>query len=81
MPSEFDLALDQEPGTQEEKIERWRGQKQLAAFKRDIALGGNLAVAHYLYDSTVEVLGDMIRHVKERGGKIVTVNECIRGKN
>lgn len=42
-------------------------EKQLEAFKRDVAKGGNLVVMHYLYPSTVGYLRQFIQLAKATG--------------
>ena len=51
--------------------------KQLDAFKRDIAKGGNLLVMHYLYNSTVELLPEFIRLAKATGKTLMRVDQCM----
>ncbi|KAL2022596.1 hypothetical protein VTK56DRAFT_4940 [Thermocarpiscus australiensis] len=48
-------------------------EKQLDAFKRDVAKGGNLLVMHYLYNSTVEYLPEFIRLAKATGKRLMRV--------
>ncbi|KAK3996183.1 hypothetical protein QBC44DRAFT_318343, partial [Cladorrhinum sp. PSN332] len=52
-------------------------EKQLDAFKRDLAKGGNLLVMHYLYESTVELLPEFIRLAKASGKKLMRVDQCL----
>ena len=73
-----DEELDDEPGTKEDKIERWQAQKQLESFKRDLDRGGTLGVSHYNFRSTASILRDMIKLVREKGLKIRTVSQCLR---
>ncbi|KAJ5965843.1 hypothetical protein N7481_012557 [Penicillium waksmanii] len=52
-------------------------EKQLDAFYRSVARGGNLAVMHFLNPSTVGYLRDFIRHVKGLGYKIMRIDQCL----
>ena len=52
-------------------------EKQLDAFKRDLAKGGNLMVMHYLYNSTVELLPEFIRLAKATGKTLMRVDQCM----
>lgn len=52
-------------------------EKQLDAFYRGIARGGNLAVMHYLNPTTVEYLPQFIRHAKDAGLKIMRIDQCL----
>ncbi|KAK4229994.1 hypothetical protein QBC38DRAFT_358241 [Podospora fimiseda] len=52
-------------------------RKQLDAFKRDLAAGGNLLVMHYLYESTVELLPEFIQLAKGSGKKLMRVDQCL----
>jgi peptidoglycan/xylan/chitin deacetylase (PgdA/CDA1 family) len=52
-------------------------EKQLDAFKRDVAKGGNLLVMHYLYNSTVEYLPEFIRLAKATGKQLMRVDQCM----
>ncbi|KAJ5548887.1 hypothetical protein N7513_006121 [Penicillium frequentans] len=52
-------------------------EKQLEAFYRDVARGGNLAVLHFLNPTTVEYLPQFIRHVKAVGLNIMRVDQCL----
>jgi len=51
--------------------------KQLDAFKRDVAKGGNLVVMHYLHNSTVELLPEFIKIAKATGKKLMRVDQCM----
>ncbi|KAK4125441.1 carbohydrate esterase family 4 protein [Parathielavia appendiculata] len=51
--------------------------KQLDAFKRDLAMGGNLLVMHYLYNSTVELLPEFIRLARATGKTLMRVDQCM----
>ncbi len=60
-------------------------EKQLDAFKRGVEAGGDIVVLHFLYESTVGFLREMIRFVKgrERDGvavRVGTVRECLGEK-
>ncbi|KAI5801277.1 hypothetical protein EDC01DRAFT_687823 [Geopyxis carbonaria] len=52
-------------------------EKQVDAVKRDIAKGGNLFVAHYLYPSTVKYFPEFIRLAKATGKQIMRVDQCL----
>lgn len=52
-------------------------EKQLDAFKRDIAKGGNLVVMHYLYPSTVGYLREFIQLAKATGKDLMRVDQCM----
>jgi peptidoglycan/xylan/chitin deacetylase (PgdA/CDA1 family) len=52
-------------------------EKQLDAFKRDLARGGNLVVMHYLYPNTVRYLRQFIRLAKETGRQLMRVDQCM----
>jgi peptidoglycan/xylan/chitin deacetylase (PgdA/CDA1 family) len=52
-------------------------EKQLDAFKRDVAKGGNLVVMHYLYPSTVGYLREFIRVAKGTGKQLMRVDQCM----
>ncbi|EGS22036.1 hydrolase-like protein [Thermochaetoides thermophila DSM 1495] len=53
-------------------------EKQLEAFQRDFAKGGNLLVMHYLHESTVNILPQMINIVKASGKQIMRVDQCLQ---
>ncbi|KAF2398148.1 glycosyl hydrolase [Trichodelitschia bisporula] len=52
-------------------------EKQLEAFKRDLARGGDLVVMHYLYPSTVGYLREFIRLAKGTGKRLMRVDQCL----
>jgi len=52
-------------------------EKQLEAFKRDLAKGGNLVVMHYLYPSTVGYLKQFIQLAKATGKMLMRVDQCL----
>ncbi|KAJ5118952.1 Glycoside hydrolase/deacetylase beta/alpha-barrel [Penicillium atrosanguineum] len=52
-------------------------EKQLDAFYRSVARGGNLAVMHFLNPTTVGYLRQFIRHVKGSGFKIMRIDQCM----
>ncbi|KAH8884870.1 glycoside hydrolase/deacetylase [Thozetella sp. PMI_491] len=56
-------------------------EKQLDAFKRDLAKGGNLVVMHYLYNSTVNYLPEFIRLAKATGKRLMRVDQCMEDPN
>ncbi|CAD0090948.1 unnamed protein product [Aureobasidium vineae] len=53
-------------------------EKQLDAFKRDVAKGGNLVVMQYLYPSTVGYLRQFIQIAKATGKQLLRVDQCIK---
>ncbi|KAH8426585.1 polysaccharide deacetylase family protein [Aspergillus melleus] len=52
-------------------------ERQLEAFYRDVRRGGNLAVVHFVSESTVGYLVDVIRGVKKMGFKVMRVDQCL----
>jgi len=52
-------------------------EKQLDAFNRDLAKGGNLVVMHYLYPSTVAYLRQFIQLAKATGKQLMRVDQCM----
>ncbi|CAK7198154.1 hypothetical protein SEUCBS139899_000812 [Sporothrix eucalyptigena] len=52
-------------------------EKQLDAFKRDLAKGGNLVVMHYLYPNTVKYLRQFIHLAKATGKQLMRVDQCM----
>lgn len=52
-------------------------EKQLDAFWRDLMRGGNLAVMHYLSESTVDYFREFIRMVKSSGMHIMRIDQCL----
>ncbi len=64
-------------------VEDWRWgtsdtpEKQLDAFKRDLAKGGNLVVMHYLYPNTVKYLRQFIQLAKATGKQLMRVDQCM----
>ncbi|KAF7519966.1 hypothetical protein G7054_g12924 [Neopestalotiopsis clavispora] len=56
-------------------------EKQLDAFKRDLAKGGNLVVMHYLYSSTVGYLQEFIQLAKATGKQLMRVDQCMEDPN
>jgi peptidoglycan/xylan/chitin deacetylase (PgdA/CDA1 family) len=56
-------------------------EKQLEAFKRDLAKGGNLVVMHYLYPSTVSYLRQFIKLAKATGKQLMRVDQCMMDPN
>lgn len=52
-------------------------EKQLDAFKRDLAKGGNLVVMHYLYPNTVKYLRQFIQLAKATGKQLMRVDQCM----
>ncbi|OTA63225.1 carbohydrate esterase family 4 protein [Hypoxylon sp. EC38] len=56
-------------------------EKQLEAFKRDVAAGGNIVVMHYLYNSTVSYLKEFIEIAKATGKQLMRVDQCMMDPN
>ncbi|KAI1497886.1 hypothetical protein F5X99DRAFT_432625 [Biscogniauxia marginata] len=56
-------------------------EKQLDAFKRDVAAGGNIVVMHYLYNSTVSYLKEFIQIAKATGKQLMRVDQCLMDPN
>ncbi|KAF3390305.1 Chitin deacetylase [Penicillium rolfsii] len=56
-------------------------ERQLDAFYRAVARGGNLAVMHYLSPITTGYLRHFIRHVKSLGLNIMRVDQCLEDPN
>ncbi|KAI6084869.1 hypothetical protein F4821DRAFT_165601 [Hypoxylon rubiginosum] len=56
-------------------------EKQLDAFKRDVAAGGNIVVMHYLYNSTVSYLPEFIKIAKATGKQLMRVDQCMMDPN
>ncbi|PLB52545.1 glycoside hydrolase/deacetylase [Aspergillus steynii IBT 23096] len=52
-------------------------ERQLEAFYRDVRQGGNLAVMHFVSESTVDYLVDVIRFVKRLGLRVMRVDQCL----
>ncbi|OTB01103.1 carbohydrate esterase family 4 protein [Hypoxylon sp. CI-4A] len=52
-------------------------EKQLEAFKRDVAAGGDIVVMHYLYNSTVSYLKEFIEIAKATGKQLMRVDQCM----
>lgn len=56
-------------------------EKQIDAFKADVAKGGNLVVMHFSYNSTVEYFREFIRLAKATGKQIMRVDQCMEDPN
>ncbi|KAI0021607.1 hypothetical protein F4780DRAFT_778393 [Xylariomycetidae sp. FL0641] len=56
-------------------------EKQLDAFKRDVAAGGSIVVMHYLYESTVSYLPQFIEIAKATGKQLMRVDQCMMDPN
>lgn len=52
-------------------------EKQLAAFKRDVARGGDIVVMHYLTWSTVQYFREVIQVARDTGKQIMRVDQCM----
>jgi len=56
-------------------------EKQIDAFKRDVAAGGSITVMHYLYASTVSYLPQFIQIAKASGKQLMRVDQCMMDPN
>ncbi|TDZ21602.1 Chitin deacetylase [Colletotrichum orbiculare MAFF 240422] len=56
-------------------------EKQVDAFKADVAKGGNLVVMHFSYNSTVEYFPEFIRQAKATGKQIMRIDQCLEDPN
>ncbi len=56
-------------------------QRQLDAFKRGLAKGGNLVVMHYVHQSTVDYLPEFIKLAKASGKRLMRVDQCMMDPN
>ncbi|KAI0546589.1 hypothetical protein F4679DRAFT_408827 [Xylaria curta] len=56
-------------------------EKQIDAFKRDVAAGGSITVMHYLYNSTVSYLPQFIQIAKATGKQLMRVDQCMMDPN
>ncbi|KAI1272947.1 hypothetical protein F5Y07DRAFT_412117 [Xylaria sp. FL0933] len=56
-------------------------EKQIDAFKRDVAAGGTITVMHYLYNSTVSYLPQFIEIAKASGKQLMRVDQCMMDPN
>ncbi|TGJ78692.1 hypothetical protein E0Z10_g10063, partial [Xylaria hypoxylon] len=56
-------------------------EKQIDAFKRDVAAGGSITVMHYLYNSTVSYLPQFIAIAKASGKQLMRVDQCMMDPN
>ncbi|KAI0429570.1 hypothetical protein F5Y09DRAFT_257339 [Xylaria sp. FL1042] len=56
-------------------------EKQIDAFKRDVAAGGSITVMHYLYNSTVSYLPQFIQIAKASGKQLMRVDQCMMDPN
>ncbi|GJN79991.1 hypothetical protein PLIIFM63780_003515 [Purpureocillium lilacinum] len=56
-------------------------EKQVDAFKSDVAKGGNLVVMHFSYNSTVNYFPEFIRQAKAAGKQIMRVDQCMEDPN
>jgi peptidoglycan/xylan/chitin deacetylase (PgdA/CDA1 family) len=56
-------------------------EKQLDAFNRDVAKGGNLVVMHYLYPTTVDYLRQFIQIAKATGKQLMRLDQCMMDPN
>ena len=53
------------------------GKMQYQAFKDSLEKGGSIVVMHYLYQSTVSQLPDMIKLAKKKGKQFVRADQCV----
>ncbi|KAK5999273.1 Chitin deacetylase-like protein [Cladobotryum mycophilum] len=56
-------------------------EKQVDAFKSDVAKGGNLVVMHFSYNSTVNYFPEFIRLAKAAGKQIMRIDQCMEDPN
>lgn len=56
-------------------------EKQVDAFRRDVAAGGSITVMHYLYNSTVSYLPQFIQIAKATGKQLMRVDQCMMDPN
>ncbi|KAI5845215.1 hypothetical protein DFP73DRAFT_584762 [Morchella snyderi] len=56
-------------------------RQQTLAVQRDLSMGGNLFVAHYLYISTVDQLRQFIKDAKATGKQIMRIDQCLMDPN
>lgn len=56
-------------------------EKQIDAFKRDVAAGGSITVMHYLYNSTVSYIPEFIKIAKASGKQLMRVDQCMMDPN
>ncbi|KAI1822253.1 hypothetical protein F4861DRAFT_407827 [Xylaria intraflava] len=56
-------------------------EKQIDAFRRDVAAGGTITVMHYLYNSTVSYLPQLIEIAKASGKQLMRVDQCMMDPN
>ncbi|GAW20745.1 hypothetical protein ANO14919_102560 [Xylariales sp. No.14919] len=56
-------------------------EKQIDAFRRDVAAGGTITVMHYLYNSTVSYLPQFIQIAKATGKQLMRVDQCMMDPN
>ncbi|PWY92861.1 glycoside hydrolase/deacetylase [Aspergillus heteromorphus CBS 117.55] len=63
----------------------WAGtktpEKQREAFIRDVKLGGNLAVMHFLSPTTVSYFREIIQFVKSMNATIMRIDQCLEDPN
>ncbi|KAI1437938.1 hypothetical protein GGR50DRAFT_569238 [Xylaria sp. CBS 124048] len=68
-------------------VEDWRWaetstpEKQIDAFRRDVAAGGTITVMHYLYNTTVSYLPQLIQIAKDSGKQLMRVDQCMMDPN
>ncbi|KAI0444284.1 hypothetical protein F4803DRAFT_261377 [Xylaria telfairii] len=56
-------------------------EKQIDAFRRDVAAGGSITVMHYLYNTTVSYLPQFIQIAKASGKQLMRVDQCMMDPN
>ncbi|KAI1198688.1 hypothetical protein F5X97DRAFT_333174 [Nemania serpens] len=56
-------------------------EKQIDAFRRDVAAGGSITVMHYLYNTTVSYLPQFIQIAKATGKQLMRVDQCMMDPN
>ncbi|KAH7305832.1 polysaccharide deacetylase [Stachybotrys elegans] len=56
-------------------------ERQVEAFRTDVARGGNLVVMHFSYESTVDYFREFIRQAKATGKQIMRIDQCLEDPN
>jgi peptidoglycan/xylan/chitin deacetylase (PgdA/CDA1 family) len=56
-------------------------EKQVDAFRSDVAKGGNLVVMHFSYETTVDYFPEFIKQAKATGKRIMRIDQCLEDPN
>ena len=56
-------------------------ENQITNFQSDVDKGGNLVVMHYLYNTTVSYLPQLIAIAKKTGKQLMRVDQCLEDPN